>query len=184
MFSSPRLGSYGSKFLNSVLELVFTVALRLAAGFLAAFFALAGAFAFAGALAFAAVLAFAGALALAAVFAFAGALALVAARETGQLFRVVLAHRVEPARGDAQRLIPGDLFELTGAAFAHALQRCAQPRWGVDLHDARAALGAEHAFVHRVIPIAFDIGNLAILHMHIDAAAAGAHVAGRLANLV
>ena len=52
------------------------------------------------------------------------------------------------------------------------------------LHDARAALGAKHALVHRMVLVAFDIGDLAVLHMHVDPAAAGTHVAGRPAHLV
>ena len=36
----------------------------------------------------------------------------------------------------------------------------------------------------RMVAVALDIGDLALLHMHVDAAATGAHVAGGLANLV
>ena len=52
------------------------------------------------------------------------------------------------------------------------------------LHDACAALGAEHALVYRMIAVALDIGNLAVLHVHIDAAATGAHVASGFAHLI
>ncbi len=57
------------------------------------------------------------------------------------------------------------------------------------LHDPGAALGAEDAAVHGMVAVALDIGDLPgavglILHVDVDAAAAGAHVAGRLADFV
>ena len=52
------------------------------------------------------------------------------------------------------------------------------------LHDAGRTLGTQHTFIHRVITIALNIANLAIAQMHIDAATAGAHIAGRLLDLV
>jgi hypothetical protein len=51
------------------------------------------------------------------------------------------------------------------------------------LHDAGRSLGAKHALVDRVIPVAFYVMDLAFGHVDIDAAAAGAHVTGGLANL-
>src|SRR5690606_23607968 len=52
------------------------------------------------------------------------------------------------------------------------------------LHDPRGALGAEHALVHRVVAVSFDVADAAVLQAHVDAAAAGAHVAGGLLDLV
>ena len=52
------------------------------------------------------------------------------------------------------------------------------------LHDACRSLGAENALVHRMVTVALDIADLAIAHMHIDAATAGAHVACGLPDLV
>ena len=52
------------------------------------------------------------------------------------------------------------------------------------LHDAGGTLGAENALVHRMVAVALDIADLAIAKMHIDAASAGAHVAGGLPDLV
>ena len=52
------------------------------------------------------------------------------------------------------------------------------------LHDARGPFGAEHTLVHWMIAVALDIGHLAVLHVNIDPAAAGAHIARRFAYLV
>ena len=52
------------------------------------------------------------------------------------------------------------------------------------LHDAGGALAAQHAFVHRVVAVAFDVPNLAVLQVYLDAATAGAHVAGGGLDLV
>jgi hypothetical protein len=52
------------------------------------------------------------------------------------------------------------------------------------LHDAGAALAADHAAIDRMVLVAVDVADLAILDVHIDAAAAGAHVAGRLGDCV
>src|SRR6266487_3943960 len=49
------------------------------------------------------------------------------------------------------------------------------------LHDAGSALAANDASVHRMIAIAFDVFDRAVLEIDFDPAAAGAHVAcGRL----
>jgi hypothetical protein len=52
------------------------------------------------------------------------------------------------------------------------------------LHDAGRALGAEHALIDRMIAVALDVTDLAVLDVHIDAATAGAHIAGRFSDLV
>jgi hypothetical protein len=57
-------------------------------------------------------------------------------------------------------------------------QRLGQARGRILLHDARCALGTDHALVERVIGIAVDVADLAVLQMHANAAATGAHVAG------
>ena len=110
-------------------------------------------------------------------------LRLIPPGEKRQLFRV-RPQRFQPPCGDVQRFVPADFFELARPARPDPLQRCTQTRRRVVLHDPRAALGAQHPTVHRMVAVAFDIGDLAIFHMDIDPAAAGAHVACRLANLV
>src|SRR5438046_10719620 len=52
------------------------------------------------------------------------------------------------------------------------------------LHDARGALAADNAAINRVPRIALDKSDAAVLQVHFDAAAAGAHVAGRVFDLV
>ena len=90
----------------------------------------------------------------------------------------------EPAGRGLQRLVPGDLLELAGAARADALQRRAQPRRRRMRHDAGRALAADHALVDRVVAVAVDVADPAVLQMDPDAAAAGAHVAGGGLDLV
>ena len=61
-----------------------------------------------------------------------------------------------------------------------------QLRFRILLHDARAALGAKHTLIHKVITVALNEADvrLAVLLLgrHIDAAAAGAHVARRVVH--
>lgn len=114
---------------------------------------------------------------------------MIAARKECQLGRVVLADRLKPVGGDLQGFVPADLFEFTGTAWANPLQRGAQSRWGIDLHDASGAFGAQNPFVHRVVAVALDIRHFQItqrvlFHVNVDATTAGAHVASRLADLV
>jgi hypothetical protein len=92
----------------------------------------------------------------------------------------------QPLGEDRERLLPGDRLELAGAAFAARLaqQRLRQPRRRVLLHDAGAALGADHALVERVVGVAVDVAHLPVDQMHADAAAAGAHVAGGFFHLL
>jgi len=52
------------------------------------------------------------------------------------------------------------------------------------LHDSGGTLGAEDALIHWVVAVALDIADCAILEMDIDAATAGAHVAGRFLDFV
>ena len=111
-------------------------------------------------------------------------LALVAAGEEGELPGIGPAHVAQPLRRERQRLVPGDLLEVAGAALAHAQQRRSQPRRRVVLHDAGRALAAQHALVHGVVAVALDVADLAVLQVHADAAAAGAHVAGGGLDLV
>src|SRR3569833_2658669 len=51
-------------------------------------------------------------------------------------------------------------------------------------HDAGGTLGADHAAVDRVVAVAVDVTDAAVLEMHPDAAPAGAHVAGGGLDLV
>src|SRR3546814_4183775 len=94
-----------------------------------------------------------------------------------------------PVGGDLQGFFPLDLAELALAAFAHAQQRLFQPRRRVVLHDPGRALGADHALVDRVRGVALDVADHLVLapavgEPHLDAAAAGAHVAGGGLDLV
>ena len=111
-------------------------------------------------------------------------LRLVAPGEKGKFFGGGFAQGGHPCGGGFQRLVPTDLFELPRPAGADPAQGRAQPRGGGDLHDPGRALGAKHALVDRVVAVALDIGDAARLQVHIDAAAAGAHVAGRLGDAV
>ena len=111
-------------------------------------------------------------------------LRLVAAREERETPRILAPHFREPQRGGAQRLFPADLTELAGAARPHADQRFRETRRRGVLHDARGTLAADHALVHGVVAVAFDVFDRAILQIHLDAATAGAHVAGGCLDLV
>ncbi len=111
-------------------------------------------------------------------------LALVAAGEEGELARIAPTDAAEPFGRGRERLLPFDLAELGGAALADPLQGLGQAGGCVVLHDPGRALGAEHAAVDRVVAVALDVADLAVPEMHLDAAAAGAHVAGRGLDLV
>jgi hypothetical protein len=110
-------------------------------------------------------------------------LRLVAAGEEGEAFGGGLAERLQPGDGGLKRLLPGDLLEAAFAARPHAAEGGLQAGGRGDLLDPRRALGAEDAPVHRVVAVALDIGDAPVLDMHVDPAAAGAHVAGGLAHL-
>ena len=111
-------------------------------------------------------------------------LALIAPGEEGELLRCGLAQRLQPGYRRFQRLLPGDFLERARAPRPHPPQRSPQPRRRGDLHDAAGPLGAQHALVDRMVAVALDITDAALAQMHIDPAAAGAHVAGGLADLV
>ena len=52
------------------------------------------------------------------------------------------------------------------------------------LHDPGGTLGTQNTLVDRMVAIAFDVADLAVLQVHIDTATAGAHVAGGLADFI
>ena len=52
------------------------------------------------------------------------------------------------------------------------------------LHNASRAFGAKHTLIHRVVLIAFEILDLAVLHVNIDPATAGTHVTCGAADFV
>src|SRR5690606_41084370 len=107
-----------------------------------------------------------------------------ATRENRVLLRVAGADAGEPIGGDAHRLVPFDLAKPAFATLAHAQQRLLQPRRAKVLHDAGIALATEHAAVDRVVAVARNVADGAVLKVHVDAAAAGAHVAGGLGDAV
>src|SRR6516165_9127948 len=92
-------------------------------------------------------------------------LALVAAGEECEFFRLAFA-------------------ELSGAAFPDPSERLSQFCRGALLHDAGSALATDHAAVDRMVAVAFDVTDAAVLEMNFDPAAAGAHIAGRALDLV
>lgn len=102
-------------------------------------------------------------------------LRLVAPGEKGELIGVALADVAQPLRGEAERLFPFDLAKLAGAALARAAGVCSGAR--VMLLDAGRTLGADHAAVDRMLRIAVDVADLAVLQVHADATPARAHVA-------
>src|SRR5271167_3610476 len=111
-------------------------------------------------------------------------LALIAAGEEGEFFRVAVADRRQPPDSGRDRLLPFDFAELARAAFANPSERLSQLRRGVLLHDAGRALAADHAAIDRVVAVAFDVTDAAVLEMNFDPAAAGTHVAGGALDLV
>ena len=111
-------------------------------------------------------------------------LALVAAGEEGEAARVGLANSAQPFRRRRQRLVPLDLGKLAAAARADPLERLAQPCRRIVVHDAGRTLGTQDAAVDRVVAVAFDVADGAVAQVHLDAAAAGAHVAGRVLDVV
>ncbi len=109
------------------------------------------------------------------------ALGLVTPREEGKALGVFF-QRFQPLHGRGKRFFPCYLLKLTGATRANALHGRFQARGRIVLHDARRALGAQHALVDRVVAVALDIfdGLFAVLPrrgIDIDAAPAGTHVA-------
>ena len=104
---------------------------------------------------------------------------LVAAGEERELLRVGRADAAEALFEHPERLVPAHLDELAGAAFGAGLahERLREPGGRVLLHDPRAALGADHAVVQRMVGIAFDVADFAVAQVDAYAAAARAHVA-------
>ena len=111
-------------------------------------------------------------------------LALVAPGEKGEAVRIGRSGARQPCRGEVERLVPLDLFELSGSAFADATQWLGQPGRRLQMHDPGRALGAEHTPVDRVVAVALDEAHLTALEVNLDAAAAGAHVACRELHFV
>src|SRR5260370_22735717 len=111
-------------------------------------------------------------------------LALVAASEEGELLGVCSPDRRQPFDRGRDRILPLDLAELAGAALADPFERLGQLRRRLLLHDAGGALAADHATIYRMIAVAFDVADGAILEMNFDPAAAGAHIAGCAFDLV
>ncbi len=111
---------------------------------------------------------------------------LVAPGEERKLLRIGGADAAQAFGEGGEGLLPLDLLEIAGAALGALapLERLGQPRRRVLLHDARRALGADHALVQRVVGVAVDVADLAVAQVHANAAAAGAHVAGGVAGLV
>ena len=52
------------------------------------------------------------------------------------------------------------------------------------LHDPSGPFCAQHAFVHRVVSVALNVGDLAVFHVDVNPAATGAHVTCGLADFV
>ncbi len=111
-------------------------------------------------------------------------LGLVTTREKRKLFGVFLANRVQEAGGNFKRLFPRDILELAFATLADPLHRIAQARGGIMLHNASGTFGAKHTLIDRVVLVAFDILDLAVLHVDIDPATAGTHITCGAADLV
>src|SRR4029077_2422134 len=111
-------------------------------------------------------------------------LALITAGEKGELLGILAADCRQPFDRSRDRFLPFNFAKLAGPAFAHSLERLSQLCRRMLLHDAGSALAANHAAVNRVIAVAFDIADGAVFEMNFDPASAGAHVAGRIFDLV
>src|SRR4029077_18672051 len=86
-------------------------------------------------------------------------LALIAAGEEGELFRVVRADPRQPKERRFDRLVPFNLAEFAGAAFADPHQGLRQFCRRLLLHDAGGALAADDATVDRVLRVALDVAD-------------------------
>ena len=111
---------------------------------------------------------------------------LVAAGKQRKLLGVFGAQLAQALLQDLEDLLPGDLLEVRIAAFAAAAasQRLGQPRRRILFHNPRRTLGADHAFVQRVVGIALDVPNLAVAQGDADPAAAGTHITGGVLDLL
>jgi hypothetical protein len=95
-----------------------------------------------------------------------------------------MADVAQPFGREAKRLLPLDLLEFAGAAFAGAKQRLAQLCRRILLHDAGGALAAQHTAVNGMILVALDIADATVLDVDFDPTPAGAHVTGRVLHFV
>ena len=111
-------------------------------------------------------------------------LRLVATGEECQFIGIAAADVAKPLRRKCQGLVPLDFAELAGTALTRAQQRLAQSRGRIMLLDPGRTLGADHAAIDRVLRIAIDVADAAVLQVHADAATACAHVTRRRLDLV
>lgn len=73
-------------------------------------------------------------------------------------------------RDDIDRFIPADAFPFVFAAFADTDHRVLVAVRMVKRVDAGKAFGAERAFAHRIVRIAFDFDNPSVANMRADTA--------------
>ena len=111
-------------------------------------------------------------------------LALVASGEKRQPARIVGTDIAEPLAGDGEGFVPADFLELRRAARTDPPQGLRQLGRRIMLHDPGRTLGAQRTLVHRVVAVALDIANRTVQQVHLDAALAGAHVAGGEFDLI
>ena len=108
---------------------------------------------------------------------------LVATGKERELLRIGGANVCEPFGQQIKRIVPRNRIEDAVAALGAgtADHRVLQLRLRILLHDARAALGAEHTLIHNVITVALNETNVRfavfLLSRDVDATAASAHVA-------
>jgi hypothetical protein len=107
---------------------------------------------------------------------------LVAAGEHREALGIGRADLPQALLEHLESLVPAHLDEFPRSALGAGLaqQRLCKTCRRVLLHDPRAALRADHPLVDRVLGIAFDVADFAVAHVHANAAAARAHVAGRV----
>jgi len=109
---------------------------------------------------------------------------LVATSEERELFWIGRADVCETFGQQIERIVPRNWIKNSlatlgaGAAKHRVLQLC----FRILLHDARATFSAQHALIHQVIAVALNEAHMrlavTLLGCDIDAATAGAHVAG------
>ena len=114
---------------------------------------------------------------------------LVAPGEQGKLLRISRADFAQALGQYLKGALPTDGLKFGRAALSTLFtqQWLGESRRRILLHDARAALGADHTLVQWVRRVAIDVAHLGAVvsfaQMHTDATAAGAHVAGGALNL-
>src|SRR4029077_17838039 len=99
-------------------------------------------------------------------------LALITAGEKGEPFGILATDCRQPFDRRRDCLLPLDFAKLAGPAFAHSLERLSQLCRRTLLHDAGSALAADYPSVDRMVAVAFDVTNVAILQMNFDPATA------------